>query len=197
MHPRTKAIMIRAAAVEKGEKTYFTGQPCSKGHVASRRTLDSLCLECYTMKNQNKKRSEEDVVRKNNLAKLHYWAEQIKNLPQEDREKMGLFTADVPKQTKVSSAASMAITKVMLATEIMQRARGTSLDAGRIANHIIRLFDAEDEWWHKMTTRPVNEVLAEVMQHVEQEETEYFTRGSEYAAEHNLHSTRGTLGHVY
>ncbi len=198
MHPRTRAIMIRAAAVENGEKTYYTGQPCSKGHVAARRTLDSLCLECYALRHKERQMNTEQVKRKNNLTKLHYWADQIKNLPPEDRALLELSTSESPKQNKLSATASIALTKTILATELLLRARSMNLDANRVAYQVIRLFDANDDWWHKMATRPVDEVLYAVMQHPENEsDDDYFTRGSEYAAEHSLHSTRGTLGHVY
>lgn len=36
----------RAAAIEKGEKTYTTGRSCKYGHVAVRRTATGKCLEC-------------------------------------------------------------------------------------------------------------------------------------------------------
>lgn len=36
----------RAAAKAKGQVMYFTGRPCSKGHVANRFTANGSCQEC-------------------------------------------------------------------------------------------------------------------------------------------------------
>lgn len=36
----------RALAKAKGEKFYFTGKPCCRGHLARRRTYNGKCTEC-------------------------------------------------------------------------------------------------------------------------------------------------------
>lgn len=36
----------RSIARERGEKLYFTGKPCKKGHIAPRRTINATCDEC-------------------------------------------------------------------------------------------------------------------------------------------------------
>lgn len=36
----------RTAAIAKGEKTYFTGVPCKRGHIAPRRVDSYACTEC-------------------------------------------------------------------------------------------------------------------------------------------------------
>jgi hypothetical protein len=36
----------RKAALALGEKQYFTGKPCGKGHIANRRTKTGECMEC-------------------------------------------------------------------------------------------------------------------------------------------------------
>lgn len=33
-------------AIEKGEKFYFTGVPCIKGHLEKRRVINNVCLKC-------------------------------------------------------------------------------------------------------------------------------------------------------
>lgn len=35
-------------AREAGSSRYFTGNPCSKGHVAERLTRNATCVECYS-----------------------------------------------------------------------------------------------------------------------------------------------------
>jgi hypothetical protein len=41
----TKTI-TRSQAKESGLKTYFTGKPCPRGHVAYRKTFSGSCVEC-------------------------------------------------------------------------------------------------------------------------------------------------------
>ena len=36
----------RQLAIAAGERTYSTGRPCSRGHLAARYTLTSNCTEC-------------------------------------------------------------------------------------------------------------------------------------------------------
>jgi hypothetical protein len=43
-------IVTRKQALEQGLKSYFTGKPCKRGHLAARRTSDSWCRECATAK---------------------------------------------------------------------------------------------------------------------------------------------------
>jgi len=38
--------MTRREAIERGEKYYFTGNPCPKGHIANRFTSRAWCVEC-------------------------------------------------------------------------------------------------------------------------------------------------------
>lgn len=41
-----KMVGVRAAAAAAGQKRYFTGIPCPKGHVAERFTVGGQCVEC-------------------------------------------------------------------------------------------------------------------------------------------------------
>jgi hypothetical protein len=36
----------RAAAKAQGLTRYFTGEPCSRGHVAERRVSNAICVDC-------------------------------------------------------------------------------------------------------------------------------------------------------
>jgi hypothetical protein len=42
----TPTLSPRAAAIAAGARTYETGQPCKKGHIAPRATLNSTCTAC-------------------------------------------------------------------------------------------------------------------------------------------------------
>lgn len=41
-----QTILSRADAIELHSKTYFTGKPCGRGHVAKRYTSTGNCVEC-------------------------------------------------------------------------------------------------------------------------------------------------------
>ncbi|WP_338928357.1 HNH endonuclease signature motif containing protein [Roseomonas mucosa] len=43
---RADARALRDAAREKGEKHYFTGRPCKRGHVCNRTVAHGICVEC-------------------------------------------------------------------------------------------------------------------------------------------------------
>ena len=44
----------RAIARSLGESSFFTGEPCVKGHISARRTSDGKCRECVKQKNKNR-----------------------------------------------------------------------------------------------------------------------------------------------
>jgi len=46
---RHESVAIRKAAVAEGKKRYFTGAPCSKGHVAERTTNQGACVVCRAL----------------------------------------------------------------------------------------------------------------------------------------------------
>ena len=39
-------IVSRAEAKAKGLRFYFTGKPCKHGHVAKRKVLNAVCVDC-------------------------------------------------------------------------------------------------------------------------------------------------------
>lgn len=41
---------LRHAAIERGDKFYYTGKPCKQGHVCERFTKDARCRECSKIK---------------------------------------------------------------------------------------------------------------------------------------------------
>lgn len=45
-------IISRDAAIAAGLKRYFTGKPCSKGHVCERQVHQHWCVECVRLRNQ-------------------------------------------------------------------------------------------------------------------------------------------------
>lgn len=55
--------LSRLAAQVRGEKFYFTGEPCKNGHISKRYTKTYNCLEC-----QRERRSDPDELNKRNAA---------------------------------------------------------------------------------------------------------------------------------
>lgn len=67
---REKGITIRSTAVAEGLSRYFTGIPCSKGHIEKRRTSDTKCMECVRLKNI-KRRAEDPKYFADRLRDFH------------------------------------------------------------------------------------------------------------------------------
>jgi Recombination endonuclease VII len=44
------SLNTRKAAKAVGEKSYFTGLPCSRGHISPRNTISAECLECHHLR---------------------------------------------------------------------------------------------------------------------------------------------------
>lgn len=68
--PRAERVGTRAYAQAHQLRTYYTGKPCRRGHVAERRTDNSDCLDCIAMKKarQPPKRTEDQNRLRNERA---------------------------------------------------------------------------------------------------------------------------------
>lgn len=55
---------VREEALERGEIFYFTGKPCSKGHIAERYTANQTCRECS--QEQRRQAEEKRKLRRDN-----------------------------------------------------------------------------------------------------------------------------------
>jgi hypothetical protein len=44
--PENRPLVTRDQAIASGDKRYFTGKPCSRGHIAERNVSSKGCLEC-------------------------------------------------------------------------------------------------------------------------------------------------------
>ena len=55
-------IITRTEAIEKGQKWYFTGVPCKRGHIAKRNIKNRHCHRClsiYSTELDRQKRANE------------------------------------------------------------------------------------------------------------------------------------------
>lgn len=70
----TEYPTTRAEAKKTGAKYYFTGQPCSHGHIALRKTKGT-CVECLKLEWEasNKKRSEKPKSEASKAAGRRYY----------------------------------------------------------------------------------------------------------------------------
>lgn len=50
-------IIDRKTATDRGLTTYFTGKPCSRGHIAARRVINKYCEDCRKMTQEERRRS--------------------------------------------------------------------------------------------------------------------------------------------
>lgn len=60
---------LRAAAKAAGKKTYFTGAPCTKGHVAARYVAGGSCIECMRTRLKSPAKPPDPEARAQTLAR--------------------------------------------------------------------------------------------------------------------------------
>lgn len=68
----------RKAALAKGDKQYFTGVACVKGHVAARRARTGECLECRTLFLVQWRQANPQKVKQHNLTQYSTHSDQLK-----------------------------------------------------------------------------------------------------------------------
>jgi hypothetical protein len=77
---------LRLAAIQQGEKFYFTGAPCKHGHIAKRRVSTSTCIECTKLHNDNaynKNKSNENYIKYRRSIRKDWYdrnPEKVKNM---------------------------------------------------------------------------------------------------------------------
>ena len=55
-------VMKRRGALKNGDLTYFTGKPCSNGHVSEKYTKNGQCLSCIETKSKISRMTDKDVA---------------------------------------------------------------------------------------------------------------------------------------
>lgn len=66
-------VITRSEAKALGLKRYFTGKPCKRGHVTTRKVSDKSCRECNRL-NQAKRRENKEFVEAERLRDRQKWA---------------------------------------------------------------------------------------------------------------------------
>lgn len=65
-----REIVTRASALANGLKRYFTGIPCSNGHLAERKTANHGCMECARLREAEFRAAKPEAVSRRN--RRHY-----------------------------------------------------------------------------------------------------------------------------
>lgn len=73
---RCDAIISRQDAITVGLRHYFTGNPCKRGHLARRFTVDAACASCKKIGTRAYRASNRDAVRERD--RLKYAADPLK-----------------------------------------------------------------------------------------------------------------------
>lgn len=80
---------LRNKAKLRGEVHYFTGKPCSKGHIEKRSTVNGSCMECARLKTASDRKKETGEQRAIRLQKsTDRAAEWRKNNPHHENTKI-------------------------------------------------------------------------------------------------------------
>lgn len=69
-------IISRDEAIQRQERTYFTGNPCPKGHIAPRRVINRACTECTSeyAKERHRRLSLDETYVAEARARAAKWA---------------------------------------------------------------------------------------------------------------------------
>jgi hypothetical protein len=67
----------RKEALAAGENNYYTGKPCSKGHISARRAKTGECLECRKLFLVNWRKKNPDKVAKHNKNQYAKFSEDL------------------------------------------------------------------------------------------------------------------------
>lgn len=69
MASKPKLPRTRAEAIEEGERFYLPAEPCKRGHISKRYTLNGRCYECYREKYLHEKRLFDEARKKKASAR--------------------------------------------------------------------------------------------------------------------------------
>ena len=87
------SAISRAEAKAKGLKHYFTGKPCSRGHIQKRNTVTGQCMECSRLKAAERRAKNPEKCREINRAS---YARNIEESRAYFRQKMSIRRATNP-----------------------------------------------------------------------------------------------------
>lgn len=83
----------RAKAKELGERFYFTGRPCKRGHIAQRYTDKGTCCQCMADDFSAKKYDRLTQMRSNYAAKKSQYSERMALWRAQNRHKQAVYSS--------------------------------------------------------------------------------------------------------
>jgi hypothetical protein len=95
-HDLTIMTMTRATAKAAGLKRYFTGKPCSRGHVCERRISTCQCISCVTPQKRDWAKANycPEMARQRRLAESEQRARRIKAWRRENQDHVRSYKND-------------------------------------------------------------------------------------------------------
>jgi hypothetical protein len=112
----------RAIAKQNGDKTYFTGVPCKRGHVCNRYTKSAGCVECMYMATIEYIAKNRETVRRNErecyAKRIEHFREKNRRYGKENLEKKraSVKSWSEKNRDKVRATAMRRYTKKLHAT---------------------------------------------------------------------------------
>ena len=83
--PKPKPVNLRKQAIDRGERYYFTGKPCPRGHV-SKRHVTSGCVECWPTYGKTQYERHKDRILERSRQNQHKYREQRKEYALKNKE---------------------------------------------------------------------------------------------------------------
>lgn len=136
-----RATIARNQAVESGVRTYFTGLPCKRGHVADRLTSNGTCTQCLPSVRSAWKTGNERV-REGNAIYYERNRESVLSLNKEWRDshpdevkncRRRYYEKNKPKYTASSRARKEHVALATPSWADMEAITAVYVDAGRLS----------------------------------------------------------------
>lgn len=136
----------RKEAMEIGSLYYFTGKPCTKGHVADRRTCNAHCIDCDKARYPERRRSNVGAMGKERsqaayLAKRQEWRKANPELAREARRAEYQANKDWYKKHNAKWYADNPEKAKAIANR--RRSRLLSAEGSRTGDDILRIVKAQ------------------------------------------------------
>lgn len=91
-------MSARSEAAAAGSRTYYTGKPCKRGHVADRYVSDSSCIECALLRATERYQNNADEIRK--YSRDRYWSD-----PENFRDYQAKRREEIPGKVREEKSA--------------------------------------------------------------------------------------------
>jgi 5-methylcytosine-specific restriction endonuclease McrA len=136
-------ILTRAQALATGAKLYFTGQPCTNGHLCERRTASWACVECARAACREWRTANLDEQRARERAVKREWAVKGNNRHKRMEHCRLWYAANSTKAKADVKAWAAANRPAVRAIQANRRARKKAAEGRFTAEDIARIMKAQ------------------------------------------------------